>query len=89
MPSDGTVIFAGYRAGYGNIVVVDHRFDITTRYGHLSKFSVRVGQRVSRGDVIGYVGASGRSTGPHLHFEIRIHNQPKDPKYFIPPTAGG
>jgi hypothetical protein len=89
VPSDGTVIFAGYRAGYGNIVVVDHRFDITTRYGHLSKVSVRAGQRISRGDVIGYVGTSGRSTGPHLHFEVRIHNQPKDPKYFSPPTTGG
>lgn len=82
-PADGTVIFAGYRAGYGNIIVLDHRFDITTRYGHLSRFSVQVGQHVSRGDIIGYVGTSGRSTGPHLHYEVRVHNQPKNPKMFI------
>jgi Peptidase family M23 len=88
-PADGTVIFAGYRAGYGNIVVIDHRFDVTTRYGHLSRFTVQVGQRISRSDVIGYVGTSGRSTGPHLHFEVRVHNQPKNPKYFIRSTDGG
>ncbi len=82
-PADGIVIFAGERAGYGNIVVVDHKFGYTTRYGHLSKFNVQVGQRVSRYDVIGYVGTSGRTTGPHLHFEVLHYNKFKNPYPFI------
>lgn len=82
-PADGTVLFAGYRAGYGNIVVLDHKFGITTRYGHLSRFDVQVGQRVSRGDPIGYVGTSGKTTGPHLHFEMWIFNQPVNPRKYI------
>jgi murein DD-endopeptidase MepM/ murein hydrolase activator NlpD len=82
-PADGTVIFAGRRAAYGNMVAIDHRFGITTRYGHLYKVNVKVGQRVCRYDVIGYVGNSGRSTGPHLHFEIWVHNRLVDPLKFL------
>ncbi len=78
-PADGSIIFSGYRAGYGKIVVIDHRFGVVTRYGHLSRFNVQSGQRITRGDVIGYVGSTGRSTGPHLHFEIWVHNKPIDP----------
>jgi murein DD-endopeptidase MepM/ murein hydrolase activator NlpD len=83
-PADGTVIFAGRRAGYGNIVVVDHKFGVTTRYGHLFKFNVQAGQRISRYDVIGYVGNTGRSTGPHLHFEMWVMNRAVNPLKYIP-----
>ncbi len=82
-PADGIVIFAGERAGYGNIIVIDHKFGYTTRYGHLSKFNVQVGQRVTRYDVIGYVGTSGRTTGPHLHFEVLHYNKYRNPYPFI------
>jgi murein DD-endopeptidase MepM/ murein hydrolase activator NlpD len=82
-PADGTVIFAGTRAGYGNIVVIDHKFGVSTRYGHLWKFSVEAGQHVSRHDTIGYVGTTGRTTGPHLHFELRVHDRSIDPLRYI------
>jgi murein DD-endopeptidase MepM/ murein hydrolase activator NlpD len=82
-PADGTVIFAGPREGYGNIVVIDHKFGVTTRYGHLYKFNVQVGQHVSRYDVVGYIGTSGRSTGPHLHFELWFNNRPVNPIKYI------
>ncbi len=82
-PADGTVIFAGAREGYGNIVVIDHKFGVTTRYGHLYKFNVQVGQHVSRYEVIGYVGTSGRSTGPHLHFELWFQDRPVNPIRYI------
>jgi murein DD-endopeptidase MepM/ murein hydrolase activator NlpD len=82
-PADGTVLFAGRKPGYGNIVVIDHRFGIVTRYGHLWKFSVETGQFVSRNDVIGYVGSSGRSTGPHLHYELWVQNRVVNPQRFF------
>jgi len=82
-PADGMVIFAGYRAGYGKIVVIDHKFGMITRYGHLYKFNVQPGQRVARNDVIGYVGNTGRSTGPHLHFELWWHNKAINPAKFL------
>lgn len=82
-PADGMVIFAGYRAGYGKIIVIDHKFGMITRYGHLYKFNVQPGQRVSRNDVIGYVGNTGRSTGPHLHFELWWHNKAINPAKFL------
>jgi murein DD-endopeptidase MepM/ murein hydrolase activator NlpD len=89
-PADGTVLYAGQRPGYGNIVVIDHRFGIVTRYGHLWKFNVETGQFVSRNDVIGYVGTSGRSTGPHLHYELWVHNRVVNPQRFfrLPNRAG-
>jgi murein DD-endopeptidase MepM/ murein hydrolase activator NlpD len=80
-PADGIVIFAGQREGYGNIIIIDHRYSgVITRYGHLSKFNVEVGQRVFRSDLLGYVGSSGRTTGPHLHYEIWWHGRRQDPK---------
>jgi murein DD-endopeptidase MepM/ murein hydrolase activator NlpD len=82
-PADGVVIFAGQREGYGNIVVIDHKFGTVTRYGHLSKMNVEVGQRVSRSDVIGYVGTSGRTTGPHLHYEVWRYNRPRNPRNYF------
>ncbi len=86
---DGVVIFAGSREGYGNIVVIDHKFGVVTRYGHLSKINVQVGQRVLRRDTIGYVGASGRATGPHLHFELWILNHPVNPIKYISQAKQG
>ncbi len=88
-PADATVIFAGSRVGYGNIVVLDHRFGKTTRYGHLSRISVQIGQRVSRGDVVGYVGSSGRTTGPHLHFEIWQYGKPLNPQKYLAKNGQG
>ncbi|MGH9715472.1 MAG: M23 family metallopeptidase [Candidatus Acidiferrales bacterium] len=77
--ADGIVTKAGLDGGYGRLVVIDHGFGVTTWYGHLSGFNVQPGMRVKAGDVIGYEGDSGRSTGPHLHYEIRIYNTPVNP----------
>ena len=81
--ADGIVIFAGHRAAYGKMVTIDHKFGIRTRYGHLGRMTVRVGRRVRRGDVIGYVGLTGRSTGPHLHYEVRLHKHALNPLRFF------
>jgi len=85
-PADGVVILAEMMGGYGRIIQLDHGHGISTRYGHLSGFAVAVGERVQRGDVIGYVGASGRSTGPHLHYEVRIFNTPVNPHKYLRTT---
>jgi murein DD-endopeptidase MepM/ murein hydrolase activator NlpD len=80
----GKVTIAGWQRGYGNVVYVDHGNGLSTRYGHLSKIEVRVGDAVMRGQKIGLVGSTGRSTGPHLHYEVRINNQPVNPKRYLP-----
>lgn len=80
----GKVIIAGRQRGYGNVVYVDHGSGLSTRYGHLSEIDVTVGQTVTRGQRIGLVGSTGRSTGPHLHYEVRINNQPVDPRRYLP-----
>jgi murein DD-endopeptidase MepM/ murein hydrolase activator NlpD len=80
----GKVTIAGWQRGYGNVVYVDHGNGLSTRYGHLSKIEVRVGDPVTRGQNIGLVGSTGRSTGPHLHYEVRINNQPVNPKQYLP-----
>jgi murein DD-endopeptidase MepM/ murein hydrolase activator NlpD len=72
--------------GYGREVIIDHRNGIETLYGHLSGFAVTAGQEVREGQVIGYVGMSGRSTGPHLHYEVRIHNTPVNPHRYLRET---
>ncbi|MDE3109337.1 MAG: M23 family metallopeptidase [Acidobacteriota bacterium] len=77
--ADGIVTEVGRDGGYGRLVVIDHGFGVTTWYGHLSGFNVQPGMRVKSGDVVGYEGDSGRSTGPHLHYEIRIYNTPVNP----------
>ncbi len=82
-PADGEVLFADFMSGYGRMVVIDHGHGIVTRYGHLSSFAVNGGMMVSRGDTIGYVGQSGRSTGPHLHYEVWVHNNPVSPGKFL------
>ncbi len=89
--ADGVVSVVDQRAGYGRLVVIDHGFGVTTWYGHLSGFNTQNGMHVKRGDVIGYEGASGRSTGPHLHYEVRIYNTPVNPWRYLSTagTAGG
>lgn len=82
-PADGVVVFAGYDVGYGKMVTIDHGYGITTRYGHNAQLYVQVGQKVSRWDVIASVGNTGRSTGPHLHYEVRVNNVPRDPSVYI------
>jgi len=82
-PADGVVTFADFMGGYGRAIVLDHGHGITTRYGHLANFAVTTGQYVHRGDTIGYVGLSGRSTGPHLHYEVRINDTPVNPHKYL------
>ncbi|MBS0253954.1 MAG: M23 family metallopeptidase [Proteobacteria bacterium] len=79
----GTISFAGRRSGYGNCLEVDHGNGLVTRYAHLSGFRARAGQRVSAGQVIGLIGSTGRSTGPHLHFEVRVHDRAVNPRPFL------
>ncbi|MET4632554.1 murein DD-endopeptidase MepM/ murein hydrolase activator NlpD [Kaistia defluvii] len=79
----GRIVAAGYNGGYGNCVDVDHGNGVVTRYGHLSKISVKVGERVVAGQKIGQVGSTGRSTGPHLHYEIRIDGEAIDPMIYL------
>jgi murein DD-endopeptidase MepM/ murein hydrolase activator NlpD len=88
-PGNGMVVFAGQREGYGNLVIVDHGFGFVTRYGHLSKISVQAGQHVSRHDTLGYVGSSGRATGPHLHFELWMFNHLVNPLKYISKSKNG
>ena len=81
---DGTVIFVERRQGYGNCVIIDHGYDYQTLYGHIDKYKVRKGQKVTRGEVIATVGNTGRSKGPHLHYEVLYKNRHEDPvKYFF------
>jgi murein DD-endopeptidase MepM/ murein hydrolase activator NlpD len=82
-PADGIVVKAEWANGYGNVIYISHGYGYSTRYGHLSSYAVRPGSRVKRGDIIGYVGSTGRSTGPHLHYEVRINNQPVNPLAYI------
>ncbi|MDP8971232.1 MAG: M23 family metallopeptidase, partial [Actinomycetota bacterium] len=79
----GVVVAAAARGGYGNTVVVDHGEGLSTLYAHQSRVAARPGQAVSRGQVIGYVGSSGYSTGPHLHFETREDGTPVDPMRYL------
>ncbi len=82
-PANGTVRHADFMNGYGRAVLIDHGNGVTTLYGHLSGFGVTPGQVIHRGDTIGYVGLSGRSTGPHLHYEVRIYNTPVNPNRYL------
>ena len=90
--ADGTVVSARYAGNFGNLVVVDHGFGIGTRYGHLARFSVYEGQKIRRGEVVGLVGSTGRSTSPHLHYEISLDGKPANPLRLLgrqdhPPAA--
>lgn len=84
--ADGTVSFAGRQGAYGNMIEIDHGFNVATRYGHLSQILVEDGEQIKKGQIIGIQGSTGRSTGPHLHYEVRYRNQPMDPHNFL--TAG-
>jgi murein DD-endopeptidase MepM/ murein hydrolase activator NlpD len=82
--ASGTVTIACSQNGYGNVVYIDHGNGLSTRYGHLSHIEATVGQRIARGEILGRVGSTGRSTGPHLHYEVRINNQPVNPRAYLP-----
>jgi murein DD-endopeptidase MepM/ murein hydrolase activator NlpD len=80
----GTVIYAGWEGGYGNLTVIDHGNGLATAYGHQLRIAVSSGQTVAQGQVIGYVDSTGHSTGPHLHFEVRVNGAPVDPLGYLP-----
>ena len=82
-PADGVVLSAAVQGGYGNSMIIDHGYGVVTRYGHLDAYAVRPGQRVRRGDLIGFVWNTGRSTGPHLHYEVWVRDQAQNPIHFI------
>jgi murein DD-endopeptidase MepM/ murein hydrolase activator NlpD len=81
--ADGIVFASGPDSGYGNAVLIDHGFGITTKYGHMSRVGVVVGQEVKRGQPIGAVGTTGKTTGPHLHYEVRVHEAPVNPAKYL------
>jgi murein DD-endopeptidase MepM/ murein hydrolase activator NlpD len=81
--ADGIVLEAGPESGYGNQVLIDHGYGLTSKYGHLSKIFVVVGQDVKRGQVIGAVGMTGKATGPHLHYEVHVHDTPVNPAKYL------
>ena len=82
-PSDGTVVFSGPEGSYGNVLVIDHGYGVKTRYGHLGQIDVKAGDHVVRGQKLGTVGNTGRSTGPHLHYEVRVNGVPENPRKFL------
>ena len=81
--ADGLVVHASWNAGYGRCVILDHGNGYQTLYGHLSRINVMDGQEIRRGEIIGAVGSTGHSTGPHLHYEVRIHSTPVNPYRFL------
>lgn len=82
-PANGVVVECARKGGYGNALIIDHGFGIVTRYGHLEGYNVRAGQRIQRGEVIGFVGNTGRSTAPHLHYEVWVRDQAQNPIQYI------
>jgi murein DD-endopeptidase MepM/ murein hydrolase activator NlpD len=87
--ANGTVVFAGWKNGYGQMIEVDHGGGLTTRYAHLSKIEVAVGTQTARGQLVGRVGSTGRSTGPHLHYEVRIDGESVNPLAYLPAKDAG
>ena len=77
--ADGSVVSARASGSFGNLVVLDHGYGIRTRYGHLSRFAVFEGQQIRKGEIVGYVGSTGRSTSPHLHYEVLLNGRPTNP----------
>ncbi|NNE65677.1 MAG: M23 family metallopeptidase [Pyrinomonadaceae bacterium] len=84
-PANGRILKAGWQGGYGYLIEIDHGNGLTTRYGHLSKLGVKEGDIVQRGQLIGLIGSTGRSTGPHLHYELRLDEKAINPRRFLPP----
>jgi murein DD-endopeptidase MepM/ murein hydrolase activator NlpD len=87
--ADGVVVTVETHTGYGRVVVVDHGFGLTTWYAHLSSYAVVAGTRIKRGEVVGYTGISGRSTGPHVHYEVRMNNAPVNPWRYMKSNPSG
>lgn len=85
VPANGIVCETGWKGGYGNMIEIDHGNGLKTRYGHLSRIGVQAGDAVQRGQIIGLIGSTGRSTGPHLHYELRLNDKPINPRRFLPP----
>lgn len=86
--ADGLVSKAEWFSSYGNFIAIGHGGELETRFGHLSRMAVSAGQRVRKGDLIGYVGSTGRSTGPHLHYEVRVAGQAVDPTPYMSASGG-
>ncbi len=84
-PANGVVTKAGWQGGYGNLIEIDHGNGLMTRYGHLSNIAIQAGDSIQRGQVIGAVGSTGRSTGPHLHYELRLNDKAINPRRLLPP----
>jgi murein DD-endopeptidase MepM/ murein hydrolase activator NlpD len=82
-PADGLVVFAGREGGFGNMIIIDHGYGITTRFGHCSSLEAKLGQKVQRGDVIARIGSTGRSTGPHVHYEVAVNGVSVNPSRYI------
>ena len=82
-PANGVVSYVGYESGYGNLVTIDHGYGVKTRYAHNSEVTVKYGQQVKRGDKIAAVGSTGRSSGYHLHYEVRVNGVAVNPKDYI------
>ena len=82
-PAHGVVLASGYHSGTGNYIIINHGYELKTLYGHLDQVFVKAYQKVRRGETIATVGNTGRSTGPHLHYEIRISQHPVNPEYYI------
>lgn len=82
-PADGLVVFSGREGGFGNMLVVDHGYGIVTRYAHLSTIDVKLGQKIKRGDTVAKVGNTGRSTGPHVHYEVAVNGVAVNPMRYI------
>lgn len=82
-PADGLVVFAGREGGFGNMIILDHGYGITTRYGHCSSLDVKLGQKIKRGDIVARVGNTGRSTGPHVHYEVAVNGVSVNPSRYI------
>ena len=82
-PAAGRVSKVGWESGYGLMVVIDHGYGLETRYAHMARIAASVGQQVRRGDLLGFVGSTGLSTGPHLHYEVRVNGRPVDPLRFV------
>jgi murein DD-endopeptidase MepM/ murein hydrolase activator NlpD len=83
-PAEGVVIYARNMAAYGNLLIIDHGNGMTTRFGHLSRFIATVGQKVKKNEVIGLVGTTGRTTAPHLHYEVRVNDRAQNPRDYLP-----
>jgi murein DD-endopeptidase MepM/ murein hydrolase activator NlpD len=82
-PANGVVTFTGWKGGFGNLVILNHGYGYTTRFGHLKEMKVQKGERVRRGEIIGYIGRTGRATGSHLHYEVLLAGKPTNPKKYI------